>query len=79
MLGVSRSWLYQAANSGRIPCVRLGGPDGPVRFRLTELWDWIEEGRIVQAGGEDFRRDGIPAATTDRIGKPGPLPAQDVA
>jgi predicted DNA-binding transcriptional regulator AlpA len=31
MLNVSRSWLYEAANDGRIPCVRLG-PEGPLRF-----------------------------------------------
>lgn len=31
-LGVSRSWVYEAAKAGRIPCVRLGGPDGPLRF-----------------------------------------------
>ena len=43
MLGVSRSWLYAAAQSGRIPCVRLGGPDGPVRFIRSELYRWIAE------------------------------------
>ena len=31
-LQVSRTWLYAAAKSGRIPSVRLGGADGPVRF-----------------------------------------------
>lgn len=33
ILNVSRSWLYEAANTGRIPSVRLG-PDGPLRFDL---------------------------------------------
>ena len=47
LLGVSRSWLYDAAKAGRIPCVRLGGPDGPVRFRARELEAWIESSRIV--------------------------------
>src|SRR3954468_23026782 len=47
LLGVSRSWRYDAANSGRIPCVRLGAPDGPVRFRLRELEAWIDQGRVV--------------------------------
>src|SRR3954447_22911832 len=47
LLGVSRSWLYEAANSGRIPCVRLGSSDGPVRFRLRELEAWIEDGRVI--------------------------------
>jgi len=46
LLGVSRSWLYDAAKSGRIPCVRLGGPDGPVRFRARELEAWIEQSRV---------------------------------
>src|SRR3954471_1730172 len=46
MLGVSRSWLYDAAKAGRIPCVRLGGPDGPVRFRASELDAWIDGSRL---------------------------------
>ena len=41
-LGVSRSWLYEAAKAGRIPCVRLGGDDGPVRFLEAELAAWLE-------------------------------------
>ena len=32
ILGVSRSWLYQAAADRRIPHIRLGSDDGPVRF-----------------------------------------------
>jgi excisionase family DNA binding protein len=47
MLGVSRSWLYAAVQSGRIPALRLGGADGPVRFRPRELDDWIAESRVV--------------------------------
>jgi excisionase family DNA binding protein len=46
MLGVSRSWPYDAAKAGRIPCVRLGGPDGPVRFRASELEAWVERSRV---------------------------------
>lgn len=49
MLGVSRSWLYDAARSGRIPCVRLGGDDGPVRFRPDEVEAWLEASRLVPA------------------------------
>ena len=41
MLGVSRSWLYDAATSGRLPSVRLGGPDGPLRFHPDDLDAWI--------------------------------------
>ncbi|MFL5847073.1 MAG: helix-turn-helix transcriptional regulator [Solirubrobacteraceae bacterium] len=51
MLGVSRSWLYAAAQSGRIPCVRLGGPDGPLRFVPGDIATWIEEARAAWAPG----------------------------
>lgn len=44
-LGVSRSWVYGAAKSGRIPSVRLGGPDGPVRFVPGEIERWLETER----------------------------------
>ena len=36
-LRVSRSWVYEAAKEGRIPSVRLGGPDGPLRFLLDDV------------------------------------------
>jgi excisionase family DNA binding protein len=63
MLGVSRSWLYQAAADGRIPHVRLGSSDGPIRFVATDIEQWLENARrqwrpgrsrphIGQAGGE---------------------------
>jgi excisionase family DNA binding protein len=45
MLGVSRSWLYQAAADGRIPHVRLGSDDGPVRFVATDIEQWLEDAR----------------------------------
>jgi excisionase family DNA binding protein len=60
LLGVSRSWLYDAANAGRIPCVRLGSPDGPVRFRLRELKTWIDQGRVIPL--EERRAGGRPSA-----------------
>ena len=68
LLGVSRSWLYDAANSGRIPCVRLGSPDGPVRFRLRELEAWIEQGRVVPVAECDAgdRAPGRPPAARGR-------------
>jgi len=46
-LGVSRSWLYAAAADGRIPAVRLGGPDGPLRFVPGDLEAWIDEARAA--------------------------------
>ena len=44
-LRVSRSWVYEAAKTGRIPCVRLGGPDGPLRFLPADVDQWLERAR----------------------------------
>lgn len=52
MLGVSRSWLYGAAKDGRIPCVRLGGSDGPLRFVERDLLEWLERARARWRPGE---------------------------
>lgn len=46
-LRVSRTWLYDAAKSGRVPAVRLGGPDGPVRFVRADLVAYVEAARAV--------------------------------
>ncbi len=46
-LGVSRSWLYAAAADGRIPSIRLGGPDGPLRFVSEDLERWVAEARAA--------------------------------
>lgn len=51
-LGVSRTWLYEAAKDGRIPCVRLGGPDGPVRFIEADLERWLDEARASWRPGD---------------------------
>jgi excisionase family DNA binding protein len=56
-LGVSRSWVYDAAASGRIPCVRLGGPDGPLRFLREDVESWLEQAR----------RNWLPGQSTERI------------
>ena len=50
-LGVSRSWIYAAAKQGRIPCVRLGGDDGPVRFLEAELAAWLRRARTKRSPG----------------------------
>jgi excisionase family DNA binding protein len=42
LLNVSRSWLYDAANAGRIPCIRLG-PGGPLRFERQALERWLAD------------------------------------
>jgi excisionase family DNA binding protein len=48
-LGVSRTWLYEAARTGRIPCIRLGDERGPLRFVEAELDDWLTRARGVPA------------------------------
>ena len=59
-LGVSRSWLYEAARQGRIPHVRLGGDDRPLRFIEDDLQEWIEQARRAwrpgDAGARTLRR-----------------------
>ena len=44
-LGVSRSWLYDAAKAGRIPSIRIGGEDGPLRFVPEDIDIWIDDAR----------------------------------
>jgi len=44
-LGVSRSWLYEAAKTGRIPSIRIGGADGPLRFIAHDVDRWLDEAR----------------------------------
>ncbi len=51
-LGVSRSWLYEAAKASRIPSVRLGGPDGPLRFVEADLADGLEQARASWRPGD---------------------------
>jgi excisionase family DNA binding protein len=51
MLGVSRTWLYDAAKDGRIPSVRIGGPSGPVRFVREDLDRWLHEARAAWTPG----------------------------
>src|SRR5829696_4689112 len=62
-LGVSRSWVYDAAASGRIPCVRLGGPEGPLRFLRDDVENWLEQARRNWLPGE------CPDGTTVRAAK----------
>lgn len=64
MLGVSRTWLYDAAKSGRIPCVRIGGPQGPVRFVREDLEAWLDEARRTRFRRGD--REANAAASTVR-------------
>ena len=50
-LGVSRSWLYDAARTGRIPSIRIGGEDGPLRFVPEDVDRWLEEARAAWSPG----------------------------
>ena len=51
-LGVSRTWLYAAAKDGRIPSIRIGGPDGPLRFVPADLDAWIDQARGAWRPGD---------------------------
>ena len=44
-LGVSRSWLDEAAKTGRIPSIRIGGEDGPLRFVPEDIEHWLDDAR----------------------------------
>jgi excisionase family DNA binding protein len=50
-LGVSRSWLYDAAKAGRIPSIRIGGEDGPLRFVPEDVQRWIDDARAAWTPG----------------------------
>jgi excisionase family DNA binding protein len=44
-LAVSRAWVYEAARTGRIPSVRIGGRAGPLRFVPEDIDRWLEAAR----------------------------------
>ena len=50
-LGVSRPWLYDAAKSGRIPSIRIGGEDGLLRFVPEDIERWLDETRAQSRPG----------------------------
>ena len=47
LLCVSRAWVYEAARTGRIPSVRLGGEDGPLRFVAVDVEQWLDDARAT--------------------------------
>lgn len=51
LLKVSRTWVYAAATDGRLPAVRLGGPDGPLRFVRADVEGWLEDARQAWTPG----------------------------
>jgi len=62
-LRVSRSWVYEAAKAGRIPSVRLGGPDGPLRFLPEDVERWLERARSDWLPGNTVKATGRRALT----------------
>jgi excisionase family DNA binding protein len=44
-LSVSWTWVYDAAKVGRIPAIRVGGEDGPLRFFAEDLEAWLSDAR----------------------------------
>ncbi len=72
-LNVSRAWVYEAAKDGRIPSVRIGGSDGPLRFVPEDLEHWIQEAR---AGWMPGRRADSRARPANQAGARGPAGAQ---
>ncbi|MFI4990903.1 MAG: helix-turn-helix domain-containing protein [Solirubrobacterales bacterium] len=77
-LSVSRTWLYDAARDGRIPSVRIGGRDGPLRFVPEDLAQWLAEARAQWTPGQ--RRGGVvPVAETTSTGShAGPVEVPNV-
>lgn len=59
LLSVSSTWIYAASRDGRLPCVRLGAPGGPLRFRRTELLEHLANARSAwsptQRAGQALR------------------------
>jgi hypothetical protein len=46
------AWLYAAAKDGRIPSIRIGGPEGPLRVVPADLDAWIDEARDAWRPGD---------------------------
>jgi predicted DNA-binding transcriptional regulator AlpA len=54
-LGVSRTWLYDAAKAGLIPLIRLCGGEGPLRFVPEDIERWLDDARIAWTSGRSTR------------------------
>jgi excisionase family DNA binding protein len=50
-LSVSRAWVYDAAKLGRIPAIRVGGEDGPLRFIAEDVERWLDDARAGWISG----------------------------
>src|SRR5664280_2428364 len=65
-LGVSRAWLYQAAKTGRIPSIRIGGEDGPLRFVPEDIQRWLDDARAEWIPGWSTRATQLSADVMSR-------------
>jgi excisionase family DNA binding protein len=84
LLGVSRTWLYDAAKTGRVPSLRIGGPNGPLRFVPADLERWLDQARAAWRPGDSSaatlqraaaeHEDDLRAAPDDRLGRRGRAP-----
>ena len=65
-LAVSRAWVYEAAKVGRIPAVRIGGEDGPLRFVAEDVQQWIDDARAQWTPGHPTAHTREPAAPSSQ-------------
>jgi excisionase family DNA binding protein len=67
-LAVSRTWVYDAANAGRIPSIRIGGEEGPLRFVPEDIDRWVDEARKAwkPGGGSVATRNPCDEAAGER-------------
>jgi predicted DNA-binding transcriptional regulator AlpA len=78
-LGVSRSWLYDAAKAGRIPSIRIGGEGGPLRFVPEDIQNWIDAARAAWVPGRPTVPTRQPAAIASQRGVRGSRRPQTLA
>jgi excisionase family DNA binding protein len=62
LLRVTRSWVYDEVEAGRMPCVRLGRQ---LRFRASAIEAWLE-----QHSGDPAAMPIAPAVPARRRGRP---------
>jgi excisionase family DNA binding protein len=64
-LAVSRAWVYEAARTGRIPSIRIGGKDGPLRFVPEDIEAWLATARSewLSVTADPVPRQGVKPGT----------------
>lgn len=71
-LCVSRAWLYEAAKTGRIPSIRIGGAEGPLRFVPEDIERWLDDARAEWVPGRPTRATKIPSDVMSRTARTRP-------